>query len=74
MTDETTSQKRTDQIGDPTGFGMRGPPEFDTDQVVDWTCPCCGKDGFHRRGLANYSVICSDDCPVKLFSAFRGES
>ena len=59
-------------IGDPTGFGMTGVPEFDTDQVVDFTCPLCGKDGYHRRGLAEYYLICTGDCPVKLFSVFRG--
>lgn len=62
----------SDQIGEPTGFGLSGIPEFDTDKVVDWTCPQCGENGYHRRGLADYYVICTNrDCAVKLFSVFR---
>lgn len=50
----------TEHIGDPTGFGLSGPPHFDTDQVVDWTCPHCEDDGFHRAGLRDSFVLCTN--------------
>jgi len=49
-------------------------PEFDTGKVVDWDCPCCGKYGHDDRRSAEYYPICTNlDCPVKMFSVFRGE-
>ena len=60
------------QIGDPVGFGIGGPPDFDTDKIVDWTCPNCGSNGYHRHGIADYYVLCTErTCAVKLFSVFR---
>jgi len=62
------------EYGDPTGFGLNGTPEFNTTQVVDWRCPHCGEDGFHRSGLRDSFVLCTNmDCPVEAFCCFRGE-
>ena len=50
-------------------------PEFDTDEVVDWDCPCCGEYGSDDRRTADYYPICTNqDCPVYLFTVFRGEA
>lgn len=50
-------------------------PEFDTEQVVDWNCPNCGEAGFDDRRSADYYPACTNqDCPVKMFTVFRGES
>jgi hypothetical protein len=49
-------------------------PQFDTDRVVDWDCPCCGDAGFDSRRTADYYPLCTNrDCAVKMFTVFRGE-
>lgn len=74
MSPETERSTPYPEIGDPTGFGMSGPPVFDTDQAIDWTCPCCGEGGFHKAGLRDSFVGCANmDCPVNYFTCFRGE-
>lgn len=61
-------------IGRPTGVGAKPEPTFDTDQVVDWTCPCCGQNGYDdRRSRESLPVCTNTDCAVKMFSVFRGE-
>lgn len=60
--------------GEPSGVGMKKKPTFDTDQIVDWRCPCCKENGFDDRRSADYYPVCTNqDCPVKMFSVFRGE-
>lgn len=50
-------------------------PTFDTTQVVNWNCPNCGEPGFDDRRSADYYPVCTNmDCPVKMFSVFRGEN
>lgn len=49
-------------------------PEFNTEQIVDWDCPVCGEPGFDNPRTADYYPTCSNsDCPVRMFSVFRGE-
>lgn len=60
-------------IGEPT-VGIGSVPTFDTDQVVDWTCPCCGEEGYDNPRTADYYPTCANSgCPVKMFTVFRGE-
>jgi len=63
--------------GDPTVKGSKKRLVFDTTNVVDWRCPCCGEDGFVDLGRhAPAYAMCTgsgNDCPVYLFSVFRGE-
>lgn len=74
MSEDHKARTTQEQIGDPTGFGLSGPPEFDTDQVIDWTCPCCGEDGYHKPRLRDSFVGCTNrDCAVNYFTCFRGE-
>lgn len=59
-------------IGKPTVQGFGGVPTFDTDKVVDWTCPSCGEEGFCSRKTADYYPLCTNtDCRVEMFSVFR---
>lgn len=68
------SSPRDSVYGTPSGFGLSGPPVFETAQVVDWRCPHCGEDGYHRAGLRDSFVLCAKgDCPVEAFTCFRGE-
>lgn len=49
-------------------------PTFDTDQVVNWNCPVCGEPGYDHPKTANYYPTCNEsDCPVRMFTVFRGE-
>ena len=48
-------------------------PTFDTDEVVDWNCPHCGEAGFDSPKTADYYPLCTNECPVKMFTVFRGE-
>lgn len=72
--DESVGQNGREQLGNPTGFGLRGPPEFETDEIVDWRCPLCHEDGFHKAHLRPSFVCCTNiDCAVQYFTCFRGE-
>lgn len=72
-TDGGTVESGTDRVvGEPTGVGMGAPPTFDTDKVVDWTCPSCGENGYDNRRTADYYPTCTNtDCRVGMFSVFR---
>lgn len=73
MTDQESGRDVEHVVkGEPSGVGM---PTFDTDQVVDWRCPCCKENGHDDRRSADYYPVCTNrDCPVKMFCVFRGES
>ena len=76
MASEESSEPKAEypEYGDPVGFGMSGTPIFNTEQVVDWRCPQCGEDGFHKAGLRDSFVLCTTrGCPVEAFTCFRDE-
>jgi len=59
-------------IGEPSGVGIGSRPTFETEKVVDWTCPSCGENGYDSRRTADYYPLCTNtDCRVEMFSVFR---
>lgn len=72
MATESNKDGAAQVIGEPTGTGLSGPPEFDTDKIVDWTCPSCGENGSDSHRTADYYPLCTNlDCRVSMFSVFR---
>jgi len=73
---ERLVRNRDGVVGEPTGLGLRREPTFDTDAVVDWTCPSCSENGYDNPQTEAWKPTCTNPrCRVREFSVFqRGSS